>query len=302
MDGMGRTQWREAVSRRGMVCTPHRLASEAGVAALRDGGNAIDAAVAAAATIAVVYPHMNGIGGDSFWLIHDGGRGHLMGLNAAGRSAAGVDVDHYRATFGDSIAPRGGPAALTVPGTVAGWWSAHTFSRENLGSPLGWPALLEHAIAHARDGFAVSDGQRRVTGLADEVRRSFWPVFHPDRLRDGRFTQPDLARTLAQIADGGADELYRGALGKRIADAATALGSPLRAEDFAEHRAEWVEPLRIAYRGGQAATLPPPTQGFAALAILGLLDGFDVADLAESDYVHAIVEATKLAFEDRDRS
>src|SRR5712692_3738477 len=108
---MTKTRWLEAHAPRGMVATPHVLASESGLAALRAGGNALDAAVAAAATIAVVYPHMNGIGGDSFWLIHDGGRGHLMGLNAAGRSAAGVDVDHYRATFGASIAPRGGAAA-----------------------------------------------------------------------------------------------------------------------------------------------------------------------------------------------
>jgi gamma-glutamyltranspeptidase len=293
-----------------MVCAPHRLASEAGLAVLREGGNAIDAAVAAAATIAVVYPHMNGIGGDSFWLIHDAARGRLRGLNAAGRSAAGVDVDWYRSTFGTSIAPRGGPAALTVPGTVAGWWSAHLESREHLGSPLSWPALLEHAIAHARDGFEVSDGQRRVTalaaplfadGVADEVRRTFWPIFHPDRFRGGRFTQPDLARTLARIAEGGADEFYRGDLGQRIAAAAGSLGSPLRAEDFAEHRAQWVEPLRIAYRGGEAVSLPPPTQGFAALAILGLVDGFDVARLDDADHVHLIVEATKLAFEDRDR-
>src|SRR5262245_52178656 len=108
---MSETRWREAVSRGGMVCTPHRLASEAGLAALRDGGNAIDAAVAAAATIAVVYPHMNGIGGDSFWLIYDAVNDRLRGLNAAGRSGAGLDVEWYRTTFGASIAPRGGPAA-----------------------------------------------------------------------------------------------------------------------------------------------------------------------------------------------
>jgi gamma-glutamyltranspeptidase/glutathione hydrolase len=304
------TRWTEASSRRGMVCTPHRLASDAGVAALRDGGNAIDAAIAAVATIAVVYPHMNGIGGDSFWLIYDAAHGRLAGLNAAGRSAAGVDPGWYRATFGDAIAPRGGPAALTVPGTVAGWWSAHRYSRDDLGSTLKWPALLEHAIVHARDGFAPSAGQRRVTaaaaplfaaGVADEVRRSLWPIFHPDRLTAERFIQPDLARTLALIADGGADEFYRGELGRRVAGAAAAMGSPLRAGDFAEHRAEWVEPLRIAYRGGEAASMPPPTQGFAALAILGLLDGWDVAGLDERDHVHLVVEATKLAFEDRDR-
>jgi oxamate amidohydrolase len=312
MDGVSGppTRWNEAVSRRGIVCAPHRLASAAGVAVLRQGGNALDAAVAAASTIAVVYPHMNGIGGDSFWLVHDAVHGRLMGLNAAGRSAAGVDAEGYRARFGTAIAPRGGPAALTVPGTVAGWWSVHLHSRERLGSPLRWPALLEHALAHARDGFEVSDGQRRVTALAatlfadgvvDEVRRSFWPIFHPDRFAAGRFVQPDLAGTLTRIAEGGADEFYRGALGERIAAAAAALGSPLRAGDFAEHRAEWVEPLRIAYRGGEAASLPPPTQGVAALAILGLLDGFDVARLDDADHVHLVVEATKLAFEDRDR-
>ena len=293
-----------------MVCTPHRLASEAGRAALRDGGNALDAAVAAAATIAVVYPHMNGIGGDSFWLVYDATHQRLRGLNAAGRSAAAVDPERYRAAFGTSIAPRGGPAALTVPGTVASWWSAHVHSRASLGSPLGWPGLLEHAIAYAREGFDVSEGQRRVTaqaaplfsdGVADEIRRSFWPVFHPDRLASGRFTQPDLARTLTEVADSGADTFYRGDLAKRIAAGAAALGSPLGAADFAEHRAEWVEPLRLPYRGGEAACLPPPTQGFAALAILGLLDGFDVGRLDDTDHVHLVVEATKLAFEDRDR-
>jgi gamma-glutamyltranspeptidase/glutathione hydrolase len=295
---------------RGMVCAPHRLASEAGVAALRSGGNALDAAVAAVATIGVVYPHMNGIGGDSFWLIYDAVHDRIAGLNAAGRSAAAVDADRYRARFGASIAPRGGPAALTVPGTVAGWGSVHDYSRDRLGSTVRWPALLEHAIAHARDGFEVSAGQRRVTalagplfieGVADEVRESFWPLFHPDRFAAGRFTQPELARTLALIAEGGAEEFYRGDLGKRIAAGAAALGSPLRAVDLAEHRAQWVEPLRVSYRGGEAASLPPPTQGFAALAILGLLDGFEVGRLDEADYVHLVVEATKVAFEDRDR-
>ena len=293
-----------------MVCTPHCLASAAGLAVLKGGGNAVDAAVAAAATIGVVYPHMNGIGGDSFWLIYDARRGRLLGLNAAGRAAGSIDPDWYRARFGTAIGPRGGPAALTVPGTLAGWWRAHVYSRDRLASPVKWSALLDHATAHARDGFEVSDGQRRVTaqaaplfaeGVADEIRRTFWPIFHPDRLASGPFVQPDLARTLGLIADGGADEFYRGDLARRIAAAAAAAGSPLRFEDLAEHRAEWVEPLRIPYRNGEAASLPPPTQGLAALAILGILDGFDVATLGEADYVHLVVEATKLAFEDRDR-
>jgi gamma-glutamyltranspeptidase len=293
-----------------MVCTPHRLASEAGLAMLRGGGNALDAAVAAAATVAVVYPHMNGLGGDSFWLIYDAAHGRLRGLAAAGRAASRVNPDWYRARFGTTIPPRGGAAALTVPGTVAGWWDAHRLSQGDLGSPIRWPTLLEHAIAHAREGSPVSAGQRRVTAqaaalfdgaVADEVKRSFWPIFHPRRLDAERFTQLDLADTLESLAAGGTEEFYRGNLGRRIAAGAEAVGSPLRSDDFAEHRAEWVEPLRIRYRDGEATSLPPPTQGFAALAILGLLDGFDLREASEADSVHLIVEATKLAFEDRDR-
>jgi gamma-glutamyltranspeptidase/glutathione hydrolase len=307
---MTATRWPLVRARHGLVATPHVLASDAGLAVLRAGGNALDAAVAAAATIAVVYPHMNGIGGDNFWLVYDARSGALRGLNAAGRSAAAIDPDAYRARFGATMPVRGGPAALTVPGVVSGWWEAHRLSRDSLGSPIAWPALLAAATTHARDGFPVSSGQRRVTGAAaplfaadapDEVRRSFWPLFHPDRLATGRFTQPDLARTLAEVAEGGAEAFYRGSLARRIAAGAAGVGSPLTADDLAAHRAEWVTPLRVSYRGGEAASLPPPTQGFAALAILALLDGFDVASLDEADHVHVVVEATRLAFEDRDR-
>jgi gamma-glutamyltranspeptidase/glutathione hydrolase len=293
-----------------MVATPHALASEAGVEIFRRGGNALDAAVAAATTIAVVYPHMNGIGGDNFWLIHDAENGVLTALNAAGRAAGSVSLDQYRARFGDAIPTRGGPAALTVPGVVSGWWETHTYSRWRMQSPIEWRALFDAAIRHARDGFAPSDGQQRVTAaaaalfapeIAPEVRKTFWPIFHPALLAADRFVQPALAKTLGLIAERGADEFYRGALARRIAEAAERSGSPLRASDLAEHRADWVTPLRVPYRNGEAVTLPPPTQGFAALAILALLEGFDVGALDDADHVHLIVEATKVAFEDRDR-
>ncbi|HSE94024.1 MAG TPA: gamma-glutamyltransferase [Methylomirabilota bacterium] len=304
------TRWSEAHGTRGLVASPHLLASEAGVAVLRRGGNAVDAAVAAASTIAVVYPHMNSIGGDNFWLIHDARRRRLLALNAAGRSAAAVDADAYRARHGETMPTRGGAAALTVPGVVSGWWEAHRLSRETLGSSLAWPDLFQHALVHAREGFPVSPGQQRVTAQAAalfagdapaEVRRSFWPIYHPDRFAEGRFTQPALAATLAAVAEGGAEEFYRGGLARRIAAGAAAAGSPLTARDLAEHTADWVEPLRVPYRGGEATSFPPPTQGFAALAILALLEGFDVARLDDAEHVHLIVEATKLAFEDRDR-
>src|SRR3989441_7469412 len=300
----------ECRSTRGVVATPHALAPQAGVAILKRGGNAVDAAIAAATTIAVVYPHMNGVGGDSFWLIYDARNGRLRALNAAGRSAAAADLETYRARFGASIPVRGGAAALTVPGVVSGWWAAHALSRDSLGSSISWSALLEAASAHAREGFPPSAGQRRETADATdlfgdeapvELRAPLWRVFGPQLLTRERFVQAHLASTLDEIAPGGADEFYRGALAARIARAASAAGSPLTADDLAHHKAEWVEPLRVPYRDGEAASFPPPTQGFAALAILSLLEGFDIRSLTEADYLHTVVEATKLAFEDRDR-
>jgi gamma-glutamyltranspeptidase/glutathione hydrolase len=293
----------------GLVATPHRLASRAGVAALRAGGNALDAAISAVATLAVVYPHMNGVGGDNVWLIHDGTRGRLLALNGAGRSAGAADLAGYRSRFGDAIPVRGGAAALTVPGAVSGWWAAHRYSRDVLRSSVAWATLLEPAIAHAREGIEVSEGQRRVTkatpalfedGTPDEVRRTLWPRFHPDRL-GARLVQPDLAATLAAIASGGADAFYHGPLAQRLVAGAAAAGSPLALDDLAKHTAEWVEPLRVPYRDGEAASFPPPAQGFAALAILALLEGFDLGAVDDADLVHLTVEATKLAFEDRDR-
>jgi len=304
------TRWPEARATRGMVAAPHALATEAGRAVFAAGGNAVDAAIAAAATIAVVYPHMNSIGGDNFWLIYDARARRLRALNACGRSAAQVDADAYRTRYGEAMPVRGGAAAIMVPGAVSGWWDAHRMSREALGSPIPWKRLLEDAMRHAGDGFAVSPGQRRVTADASalfgatapiEIRRSFWPVYHPDRFADGQFVQTDLAATLAAVADGGSEAFYRGDLARRIVAGASAVGSPLALADLAEHRADWVEPLRVRYRDGEATSFPPPTQGFAALAILALLEGFDMADLDDADYVHVVVEATKLAFEDRDR-
>jgi gamma-glutamyltranspeptidase/glutathione hydrolase len=292
------------------VATPHALASEAGLRALRRGGNALDAAIAAAATIAVVYPHMNGIGGDNVWLIHDAAHRRLRALNAIGRSAAGATLEAYRTRFGAAIPPRGGAAALTVPGTISGWWQAHTYSREAMGSTLGWAALLEDAITHARDGFPLSSGQRRVTAAArdlfgdagaPEVRRTLWPTYHPQRLGGARFVQADLGATLARVAEDGPETFYRGTLARRIVDAAAAAGSPLTLDDLAAHTADWVEAVRLPYRDGVAVSFPPPTQGFASLEILGLLEGFDVGGLTEVDYIHLAVEATKLALADRDR-
>jgi len=293
------------------VASPHTLASQSGAAVLRAGGNALDAAIAAAATIAVVYPHMNGIGGDNFWLIYDAGRRTLRALCGAGRSARAACIDWYAARgVRDAIPTRGGPAALTVPGVVDGWWEAHRYSRDTMDSATGWRELLAEAIGYARDGFSASAGQRvpppREPDLfgADapaHIKQALWPLYHPEALARGALIQADLARTLEAVAAGGREAFYRGDIASRIAAAAARAGSPLASDDLAEHRSEWMEPLSISYGDGVAASFPPPTQGMSALAMLALSSAFDMAALPESDYVHVLVEAAKLAFADRDR-
>lgn len=294
-----------------MVATPHHLASQSGIAALRAGGNALDAAIAAAATIAVVYPHMNGLGGDNLWLIHDARSGTLKALCGVGRSARAASIEWYAARgVSTEIPTRGGPAALTVPGVVDGWWQAHQYSRDAMDSPLRWADLLADAITYAREGFSASDGQRvpppREPDLfgehaPPELKHGLWPLYHPDALHRGRLVQADLARTIEAVSDAGAEVFYRGELARRIVAAAAEAGSPLRDTDFAQHRSDWMEPVTIAYAGGRAASFPPPAQGVSALAMLALAERFDLAALAEADYVHVFVEAAKLAFADRDR-
>jgi len=305
------TRWPEARAPRGMVATPHQLATQSGLAALRAGGNALDAAIAAAATVAVVYPHMNGLGGDNVWLVYDAGRQSLRALCAIGRAAHAATIDWYAARgITGTLPTRGGPAALTVPAVVDGWWQAHEYSRTTMGSRLHWKSLLGDALLYAQEGFAASDGQRtpppREPDLfgeraPDVIRHGLWPLYHPDTLRRGPLVQRDLARTLEAVRDGGAEAFYRGDVARRLVAAAAAAGSPLALEDLAEQRADWMEPLRIPYAEGHVATVPPPTQGLSALAVLGMTERFDMATLPEADYVHVLVEATKLAFEDRDR-
>src|SRR5689334_25053829 len=178
------TRWPEAHSRAGLVASPHALASEAGAAAFDRGGNAVDAALAAAITLTVVYPHMNGLGGDAVWLIFDASAGRLLALNAAGRSAVSVDLEAYRTRYGNSMPTRGGTAAMTVPGVVSGWDAAHRYSVESMGSKIAWRARFEAALRYA-DGFPASASQRRITTAARDlfgaaapadVQRTLWPV------------------------------------------------------------------------------------------------------------------------------
>jgi len=310
---MPETRWPAALGRRGVVASPHPLATVAGLEVLQRGGTAVDAAVAVGATIAVAYPHMTGLGGDSFWLLWDARAGQLTALQAAGAAAARATPELYRRQGLSAIPARGPLAALTVPGAADGLWTAHAFSRERLGSTVAWGDLLEAAIRHAADGIPVSPCQARVTaGAADLLAAHATPfaAFRATYLDQGaapapgrRLVQPTLARTLDRLAREGGRAFYEGAIAAEIGRACEAIGSPLRAGDLAAHQSRLTDPVTAPYRGGVAASVPPPCQGLVALAVLGMLDGTDVGACARdpADYVHLLVEATKLAFGDRDR-
>jgi gamma-glutamyltranspeptidase/glutathione hydrolase len=294
---------RPFLARRAAVASPHELASVAGLGALARGGSAVDAMVAVNAALSVVYPHMTGVGGDAFWLIHDAATGRQHVLNASGRAAAAATCDAYAGAA--EIPARGVRAALTVPGAVDGWVQAHArFGRRPFAEGVA------PAIELARDGFPVPESLARHTAgwrglLASEpstaaayLRPDGAPYAQGDVLR-----LPRLAETLAAIAASGRAGFYEGEIAAAIAGYVARAGGVLTADDLAAHRADWVEPARVTYRGRTAVAPPPNSQGFAGLQILGMLDHVDVAALADDPaaYIDVMVRATALAFEDRDR-
>lgn len=304
----------DPMTTRGMVTSPHYLATQAGVHMLRKGGTALDAAIATAAVLAVVYPQMCSIGGDNFWLAHEAATGALHGINASGRSGEKATREYFAQKGLASIPLRGPLAACTVPGVVSGWDAAHALSR-SWGSPLALADLLQDAIALAADGFAVtpslafwlredckpdSAGYRQLQRLPG-FARNFVPTGKPARAGD-HMRLPELAATLHLIAQEGPRTFYEGDLAQRMTTWLQANGGLLTARDFAEHQAETVVPLRVNYRDFEACNLPPNTQGVASLSILNILEQMDVAGLGEgsADHIHAVVEATKLAFAERD--
>ena len=288
---------------RGMVVAPHALAAQSGLAVLREGGNALEAMIAAAATISVVYPHMNGIGGDSFWVVFEPGRG-VMTIDACGRSAAAARRDLYAEQRLAAIPHRGPLAANTVAGTVSGWGLAHEISRTVWGGRLPLARLLADALAYARDGCAVTASQEAAT-TAKLAELAGQPGFAGRFLPGGkvpaagtRFVQPAIAATLRQIAERGTNDFYRGELARSIAADLARAGSPVALADLETHVAEVRPPVKLAHSLGTVYNMAPPTQGAVSLAILGILDRLGLAAVApdSADYVHLCVEATKQAF------
>jgi len=286
----------------GMVATPHYLASVAGLRVLQSGGNAVDAAIAANAVLNVVYPHMCALGGDAFFLVWDPTDRLLYALNGSGRSPRAAGFDALRAA-GYATMPARGVHAVTVPGALSAWEAVlERFGR------LGFADVLQPAIAYAERGFPVSPSLSVAIARGRELlerdpaaARQFLPGGDVPGAGDV-LRQPDLAASLRLIAGRGADALYRGALGRAVVQTLQASGGLMDEQDLADHRSDWVEPLRTTYRGVELVELPPNTQGVTALEMANVVEGFALAGMGHNTarQIHHMVEAKKLAFRDRD--
>ena len=290
------------LARNGVIATSQPLASAAGLRVLQQGGNAIDAAVTAAAVLAVVEPTMNGLGGDLFAIVYDAKTKSVRALNASGRSPAAATPAEFKKRGLDDI-PYRGELSISVPGVVDGW--------NELLTKHGTRTLaqaLEPAIAYARDGFAVSDiiatqwkDAEQTLARDPAAAKTFLPGGRSPVAGDV-FKNPNLATSLEQIARGGRDAFYRGPIAKAIGADMQARKALLAETDLAAHTSDWVQPISTTYRGLEVLEMPPNTQGVVALQMLNILEGFDLKALGHNSdaYLHLLVEAKKIAFADRD--
>ncbi|MGO9512760.1 MAG: gamma-glutamyltransferase family protein [Steroidobacteraceae bacterium] len=289
----------------GMVTAPHALAAESGARILAEGGNAIEAALATAATLTVVYPHMTGLGGDSFWLIAEPGRIPLT-IDGAGRAGSGVSVSFYRDRGLSEIPWRGALAANTVAGAVSAWAAAWEINRQ-WGGRLPLARVFAEAIAFAKRGTVVTDGH---ADAATRFRAALEPVpgFSSLHFSGGAppvagtvLGQPALARTFSMLARDGLASFYSGSLARQIAAELASADVPLCAADLADQRATLGRPLLLALPVADLFNCGPPSQGLASLLILGIFSRLPAAQADTFAHVHGIVESTKLAFAIRDR-
>ena len=284
------------------VIADHPLAVAAGHDVLRRGGNAVDAAIAMAGVLAVVRPHMNGVGGDAFALFFDGKSGKIAALNGSGR-AGRLATPAFFAKKGLKSVPSSGAETITVPGAVSAWAAA----LERYGT-MKLSELLQPAIHLAENGWVVTSTLQRdiatgVRSLNEGGRAIFAPGGSLPPVGALLRNRP-LAATLRTIASGGADAFYRGAIGERIATWVESQGGYLKPEDFRDHHADWVEPLSLELAGGRRVyAMPPNSQGMTQLQMLALVESFDLKALGHNsaDYLHTLIETKRLAFADRDR-
>ncbi|MEO2004596.1 MAG: gamma-glutamyltransferase, partial [Candidatus Poribacteria bacterium] len=288
-----------------MVATSQPIAALAGVDILRQGGNAVDAAVATAATLNVVEPMSTGIGGDAFALIAMSGSDEVLGLNASGRAPAAATRDEYARRLGQDGSVSGNSIlSVTVPGSAAGWADAVKRCGR---MPLS--DVLAPAIAAAENGFAVTpqianawrNSEAKLTAVAASART--WLVGGRAPKVGEVFRNPRLAATLRAVAEGGADAFYTGSIAEAIVRCSDEHDGVLALSDLADHESTWVEPISVDYRGYQVLEIPPNGQGIAALEALNICALEDVAAMGHNtpDTLHLHLEAMKLGFQDRDR-
>jgi len=291
----------EIIAKHGMAATSQPLATQVALDILKKGGNAIDAAIAANATLGLMEPTGNGIGGDIFAIIWDAKSQKLYGLNGSGRSPKSLSLEYFKEN-GFSKIPARGPLPVSVPGCVDGWFEMH-----NKFGKLKMTEILQPAIDYAREGFPVSELIAYYWAVNARSLANY-PGFKETYMPNGKtpakgeiFKNPYLANTLEKIAKGGRDEFYKGDIAKTIAEYMKEQGGFLSYEDLAGHKSEWVKPISTDYRGYDVWELPPNGQGTAALQILNILENFNISSMGfgSTEYIHTFTEAKKLAFEDR---
>ena len=291
----------EVIAQNGMAATSHPLATQVAIDILKKGGSAVDAAIAANACLGLMEPVSNGIGGDIFAIVWDAKAQKLHGINGSGRSPKSLSLEYFIENGYKEI-PYYGPLPVSVPGCVDGWFELH----DKFGN-LSMKENLQPTIDYARNGFPMAEL------IAYYLERSapryvkypgFKEVFMPNGKTPAKgeiFKNPYLANTLEKIANGGRDAFYKGDIAKTIAAYMKEQGGFLSYDDLASHKSEWVDPVSANYRGYDVWELPPNGQGIAALQILNILEGYDIASMGfgSEEYMHAFIEAKKLAFEDR---
>ena len=287
------------MGRRGAVASNHPLATQAGLLTLQAGGDAVDAAVAIGATLGVVEPFMSGLGGDGFYHVYRKATGEAVVFNGTGAAPRAATPERYASGI-----PMSGPLAFNTPGSVGAWGAMHArFGRRS------WPSLFESALYYAREGFGATPTYVNYAGeaakLLNQDVRSARTFLHDGKAPalGSAITQPDLARTLQQLADEGADSYYRGPIAKRLAAGLAEVGALVAAEDLAECYPEEQAPISIKYRGYTVTEAPPNSTGWVLLQELKIVELFDLAAMGaiSADTVHTLVEAKKLAFEDREK-
>ncbi len=291
----------EIFARHGMAATSQPLASQVAIDILKQGGSAVDAAIAANAVLGLMEPTGSGIGGDLFAIVWDAKTGKLHGLNASGRSPHGLTLKTFKDAGLQSI-PAHGPLPVTVPGCVDGWFELH----KKFGK-LPLATLLAPAIRYGREGFPVSELIAYYWAQGGRVlkdRPNFAGTFLPGGeapKKGDLFKNPDLARTYEILSGKGRDAFYRGELADVMVSFCSRVDCYLTARDFADHASMWVEPVSTSYRGYDVWELPPNGQGIAVLQMLNLLEPYDLTSMGHNsgEYLHRLIEAKKIAYEDR---